>query len=143
MKPTGLFEIISVFTGACIAGVFAYFAIQPADTPQSPEGWVEMAREAELTPCFYNIVMARLYWQQHADLHELSLDEKVERFGVDRVIDSGSHKDVVVPEECFAVATGLYGFNITFWQRPRTGTEYDMSIPYWTPAPDQRTADAT
>lgn len=102
--------------------------------------WVEQARETELTPCFYNMVMTRLYWEEHAQQYEMTYAEKAELYGAARVIDSGTHKDVVVPEECFAVATGLNGFNITFWQRPRIDGQYDMSIPYWTPAPDQMSA---
>jgi hypothetical protein len=95
--------------------------------------WVEMAREAELTPCFYNIVMARLYWEAHSAQYEMTHDEKVARYGADRIITSGHHKSVVVPENCFAVTTGLYGFSITFWQRPLVDGKRDMSIPYWNP----------
>tara|TARA_Y100000815_G_C13314099_1_gene489720 strand:- start:962 stop:1408 length:447 start_codon:yes stop_codon:yes gene_type:complete len=137
MRPTIIKPaLIGLLVGSLTVGALSAYEGFVTRDPN----WIEQARETKLTPCFYNMVMTRLYWEEHAQQYEMTYAEKAELYGAARVIDSGTHKDVVVPEECFAVATGLYGFNITFWQRPRIDGQYDMSIPYWTPAPDQMSA---
>lgn len=120
-----------------LIGSWLTFAYAKAPETRTPDEWVEYARERELTPCFSDLILARLYIEAFKDQGELSEAEKIDRYGPDRIITGSHHKGIVVPEDCFAVANGLFGFNVTFWRRPYQSGGYDMSIPYWNPDPDQ------
>lgn len=129
-----LFGLIAIFA----MGVGATLAYQWASPDErTAEDWVAEARAATLTPCFSDLILVRLNNQILEERFERIEAGRADDVDPERIITGGHHKGHVVPENCFAVATGLYGFNITFWQRPYRNGAYDMSIPYWNPDPEQ------
>lgn len=130
-----------IFTWIGILIVLA-FALRP-EPEKTAEDLVQEVRKTSLAPCFPNVAFVHIYSALFRAQDDLSDDELAQFKKAGRIITGGHHKGIVVPENCFAVASGLYGFNTTFWQRPYHGGQYDMSIPYWNPVEDQINADDT
>ena len=120
-----------------LAGSWATFTYVEAPEERSVDEWIAHARSVELTPCFPDATRVWLFNQIFEDQRALPEDEKAALYEAGRMVTGGHNKGVAVPENCFAVANGLFGFNITYWQRPRVNGQPDMSIPYWNPDPDQ------
>lgn len=131
--------LILTWIGILVVVAFALFS----DPEKTAEDLVREAREANLAPCFADVALVHIYSTLFRAQDDLSDDELAELEKAGRIITGGHHKGIIVPENCFAVASGLYGFNTTFWQRPYHGGQYDMSIPYWNPVEDQINADDT
>ena len=120
-----------------LTGSWATFAYTKPPASRSAEEWIAHAKEIELTPCFPDATRVWLFNQVFEEQRALPDAEKAALYAAGRVVTGGHNKGVAVPENCFAVANGLFGFNITYWQRPYVNGKPDMSIPYWNPDPDQ------
>jgi hypothetical protein len=133
----GLIAICAIWTTFYGFGSKA-FDLYRAGYP-GKQDWVEIAKTSSLKPCFPNATFVQLQARALKHVSTLADDEIAELEAQGRIIPKGTNKGIVVPDYCFAVETGLMGFNITYWQRPRLpGAQYDMTIPFYNPAPEER-----
>ena len=130
--PYSYVEILASLSVLLLA-VILFLSVTRAVATDQPD-WAEISRDQVLQPCFGNAAMVNLQAKVFAD--QLGLDDEARAALAEagRIIPEGHHEGIVVPERCFAVASGLGGLNVTFWQRPDADGDTDMSIPYWIPA---------
>lgn len=142
LKRISAHPLLSVFLvavalafGATTGTVFGKAVVQ-ALLPE--KSWAEISREQPLQPCFPNSAFTWLHNEGKKANLELSEEELAELKGQGRIIPASYEKGNIIPKDCFAVGSGLYGFNVTYWKRPMmTNQNPDMSIPYWNPTHDQ------
>lgn len=116
-----------------VSGLVFCLKMAKSEVNTSHVDWVETARNQPLQPCFKNHIHARVQYHNSLKQEDLSSEELAEYSEAGQIIPEGPHEGVIVPERCFAVADGYYGFTVTFWERPKDADRhFDMSIPFWT-----------
>lgn len=92
--------------------------------PNTQEEMLAYLQGYNLTPCFASSAAA------HVHVHRLAAHRDGTKPQDRPVVMGGLEAGMPIPENCFAVQTGLYGIATSYWQQP---SEAHLRMPDWNP----------